>query len=190
MSDLVAATGMNRAGLYSAFGSKHQLYITSLARYREETEPEMRSIAMRALDRRPPERLDAPTVVADLLEVVLRHSKEGGFMVRAAVELADDPATMRRVQEAWSEVERDLTAILTVAADRGEMGGGSDPGRLARTVMVFIQGAFVVGHADEDDGRLVDAAAGLVELLDRHRPSATADPIRSQAPEDALESES
>nr|WP_277605241.1 TetR/AcrR family transcriptional regulator [Glycomyces sp. L485] len=189
MSDLVAATGMNRAGLYSAFGSKHQLYITALARYREDTEPEMRSIARRALDRAAFERLDAPRVVGDILEVVARHSKQGGFVVRAAVELADDPVTMRRVQEAWSELERDLAAILARAVEVGEM-DGVDPVGLARTLLVFIQGAFVVGHADEDDVRLDDAAAGLVALLDRHRPSATADPIRSQAPDDALLSES
>ena len=92
MSDLVAATGMNRAGLYSSFGSKHQLYITALARYREDTEPEIRAIVRRALDRPAAERLDAPRVVGDVLDVVARHSKEGGFLVRAAVELADDPA--------------------------------------------------------------------------------------------------
>ncbi|WP_460496964.1 TetR/AcrR family transcriptional regulator [Glycomyces tarimensis] len=185
MSDLVAATGMNRAGLYSAFGSKHQLYITALARYREDTEPEIRAIARGALDAGPAERVDAPRVVGDILQVVARHSKEGGFVVRAAVELADDPATMRRVQEAWSELELDLAAILARAADAGEM-SGVDPRRLARTILVFIQGAFVVGHADEDDHRLDEATAGLVALLDRHRPSATADPIRSQAPNDAL----
>ncbi|WP_211116517.1 TetR/AcrR family transcriptional regulator [Glycomyces buryatensis] len=165
MSDLVAATGMNRAGLYSAFGSKHQLYITALARYREDTEPELRAIARRALDRPSSERLDAPRVVADLLEVVARHSKEGGFVVRAAVELADDPATVRRVQEAWAELERDLAAILALAVERGEMDPAADPERLARTALVFIQGSFVVGHADEDDRRLNDAAAGLVDLL-------------------------
>lgn len=190
MSDLVAATGMNRAGLYAAFGSKHQLYITALGRYREDTEPELRSIARRALDRRDDEPVDAPRVVADLLEVVARHSKEGGFVVRAAVELADDPATMRRVQEAWTELERDLAAILARAVERGEMDAGAEAARLARTVLVFIQGALVLGHADEEDHRLHDAAAGLVALLAAYRPSATDEEIRSQAADDALLNES
>lgn len=190
MSDLVAATGMNRAGLYAAFGSKHQLYITALGRYREDTEPELRAITRRALDRPDGERVDAPLVVTDLLDVVARHSKEGGFVVRAAVELADDPATMRRVQEAWTELERDLAAILAQAVERGEMDAATDTGRLARTVLVFVQGALVIGHADEDDRRLADAAAGLVGLLSAHSPSATAEAIRSQAPDDALLNES
>lgn len=198
MSDLVAATGMNRAGLYAAFGSKHQLYITALGRYREDTEPELRSIAHRALERTAEssgdtgeeERLDAPRVVADLLEVVARHSKEGGFVVRAAVELADDPATMRRVQEAWTELERDLAALLARAVERGEMDPGTAPDRLARTVLVFIQGALVLGHADEDDHRLAEAAIGLVGLLASYRPSATDEEIRSQAADDALLNES
>lgn len=190
MSDLVAATGMNRAGLYAAFGSKHQLYITALGRYREDTEPELRAITRRALDRAEGERLDAPLVVADLLDVVARQSKEGGFVVRAAVELADDPATMRRVQEAWTELERDLAAILARAVERGEMDAAADTGRLARTALVFIQGALVIGHADEDERRLADAAAGLVDLLSAHSPSATAEEIRSQAPDEALLNES
>jgi TetR/AcrR family transcriptional repressor of nem operon len=190
MSDLVAATGMNRAGLYAAFGSKHQLYITALGRYREDTEPELRSIARRALDRGEEDRIDAPRAVGDLLDVVIRHSKEGGFVVRAAVELADDPATMRRVQEAWTELERDLAAILARAVERGEMDPAADPEQLARTALVFIQGALVIGHADEEDHRLADATAGLVGLLESHRPSATAEAIRSQAPDDALLNES
>lgn len=200
MSDLVAATGMNRAGLYAAFGSKHQLYITALGRYRDDTEPELRSIARRALDAGVPSgpgaeagaagRLDAPRVVGDLLDVVIRQSKSGGFVVRAAVELADDPATMRRVQEAWTELERDLAAILARAVETGEMDPAADPDRLARTALVFVQGALVVGHADEDDARLADAAAGLVGLLAAHRPSATAEEIRSHAPDDALLNES
>lgn len=190
MSDLVAATGMNRAGLYAAFGSKHQLYITALGRYREDTEPELRSIAHRALERKDDERVDAPRVVGDLLDIVARHSKEGGFVVRAAVELADDPATMRRVQEAWTELERDLAAILARAVERGEMDPAADPDRLARTVLVFVQGALVLGHADEDDHRLADAAAGMVALLADYSPSATDEEIRSQAADDALLNES
>jgi TetR/AcrR family transcriptional repressor of nem operon len=190
MSDLVAATGMNRAGLYAAFGSKHQLYITALGRYREDTEPELRAIARGVLDRGEQEPVDAPRAVADLLDVVVRHSKDGGFVVRAAVELADDPATMRRVQEAWTELERDLAAILARAVERGEMDPAADPERLARTALVFFQGALVIGHADEDDRRLADAVAGLVGLLAAHRPSATAEAIRSQAPDDALLNES
>jgi len=190
MSDLVAATGMNRAGLYAAFGSKHQLYITALGRYREDTEPELRSIAHRALERKDDERVDAPRVVGDLLDIVARHSKEGGFVVRAAVELADDPATMRRVQEAWTELERDLAAILARAVERGEMDPAADPDRLARTILVFVQGALVLGHADEDDHRLADAAAGMVALLAAYSPSATDEEIRSQAADDALLNES
>lgn len=192
MSDLVAATGMNRAGLYAAFGSKHQLYITALQRYRDDTEPELRAIARRATAREAADDdpADALRAVAEILDVVVRHSKEGGFVVRAAVELADDPATMRRVQDAWTDLERDLAAILARAVERGELDPAADPGRLARTALVFVQGALVTGHADEDDSRLADAAAGLVDLLASYRPSATAAPIRSQAADDALLNES
>ncbi|MEU6861567.1 TetR/AcrR family transcriptional regulator [Glycomyces sp. NPDC046736] len=190
MSDLVAATGMNRAGLYAAFGSKHQLYITALGRYRDDTEPELRAVTRRALEAPEGEPVDVPKVLAEVLDVVSRHAADGGFVVRAAVELADDPATMRRVQDAWTDLERDLAAILARAVERGEMDDSADTARLARTALVFIQGALVVGHADEDEARLGDAAAGLVGLLAAHRPSATAEEIRSQAPDDALLNES
>jgi TetR/AcrR family transcriptional repressor of nem operon len=191
MSDLVAATGMNRAGLYAAFGSKHQLYITALQRYRDDTEPELRAIARRAADRdaEQPEN-GVLGAIGELLDVVVRQSKEGGFIVRAAVELADDPATMRRVQDAWNDLERDLAAILARAVERGEIAPAADPDRLARTALVFVQGALVTGRADEDDGRLADATAGLVDLLASYSPSATAAPIRSQAADEALLNES
>ncbi|GAA2299336.1 TetR/AcrR family transcriptional regulator [Glycomyces scopariae] len=189
MSDLVAATGMNRAGLYAAFGSKHQLYITALQRYRDDTEPELRAVSRRAEDE-DDSGGDALGALADLLDVVVRHSKEGGFIVRAAVELADDPATMRRVQDAWNDLEADLAAILARAVAGGELDPAADAGRLARTALVFVQGALVTGHADEDESRLADAAAGLVDLLASYRPSATAAPMRSQAADDALLNES
>ncbi|RRR99793.1 TetR/AcrR family transcriptional regulator [Glycomyces terrestris] len=193
MSDLVAATGMNRAGLYAAFGSKHQLYITALQRYRDDTEPELRAITRRAVD---PGTGDEQTAtgaldaIGDLLDVVVRHSKEGGFIVRAAVELADDPATVRRVQDAWDDLEHDLAAVLARAVAQGELDPAADPARLARTALVFVQGALVTGHADENEARLADAAAGLVDLLASYRPSATAAPIRSQAADEALLNES
>jgi TetR/AcrR family transcriptional repressor of nem operon len=192
MSDLVAATGMNRAGLYAAFGSKHQLYITALQRYRDDTEPELRAIARRAAEPGTGDEQagDALGAIGDLLDVVVRHSKEGGFIVRAAVELADDPATVRRVQDAWNDLEHDLAAILARAVELGELDPAADPDRLARTALVFVQGALVTGHADEDESRLADAAAGLVDLLASYRPSATAAPIRSQAADDALLNES
>ncbi|GAA1663376.1 TetR/AcrR family transcriptional regulator [Glycomyces endophyticus] len=189
MSDLVAATGMNRAGLYAAFGSKHQLYITALQRYRDDTEPELRAISRRAAEEGEPGD-DALRALGELLDVVVRHSKEGGFIVRAAVELADDPATMRRVQDAWNDLEHELAAILARAVAQGELDAAADPGRLARTALVFVQGALVTGHADEDESRLADAAAGLVDLLASYSPSATAAPIRSQAADDALLNES
>ena len=53
LDDLVAATGMNRPSLYAAFGDKRDIYLKTLARYREQS----RAIGVEILADDPPLRV-------------------------------------------------------------------------------------------------------------------------------------
>src|SRR5580704_19172976 len=53
LDDLVAATGMNRPSLYAAFGDKRDIYLKTLARYREQS----RTIGVEILADDPPLRI-------------------------------------------------------------------------------------------------------------------------------------
>src|SRR5579859_1141394 len=53
LDDLVAATGMNRPSLYAAFGDKRDIYLKTLAHYREQS----RAIGVKILADDPPLRI-------------------------------------------------------------------------------------------------------------------------------------
>jgi len=58
LSDIIAATGMGKASLYSAFGNKQEMYLKALARY-EALMVDSAVAILRAGDRPPLERINA-----------------------------------------------------------------------------------------------------------------------------------
>ncbi|QSB05493.1 TetR/AcrR family transcriptional regulator [Natronoglycomyces albus] len=158
MSDLVAATGMNRASLYSTFGSKHQLYLAALTYWRNRSEAQAHAV-MGADDA-------FFDMLANVLKVVARQAREGNLMVSAAVELAaGDPLTSRRVRETWTKSEADLKRVLHQAKATGQLSASVDVEQLARTILVFLQGMYVVGRVEEEEGWVASAAQGIQALL-------------------------
>lgn len=160
MSDLVAATGMNRASLYSTFGSKHQLYLAALTYWRNRCDAQIRSVIG--------EGQSFSDLVREVLAVVSRQAKEGNLIVGAAVELAgDDPLTSQRVRESWTKTETEIRHILQQAEASGRLEPSVDIPTLASTVLVFLQGLYVVGRVEEGEGWIEAASAGIEALLKR-----------------------
>ncbi|MGW2189368.1 TetR/AcrR family transcriptional regulator [Streptomyces sp. NPDC001719] len=164
LADLVERLGIARASLYATFGSKRELYLKALERYGEQSDPRIVEElsqpgpalpAVRALVRR----------FAD--EATCDDLRRGCFVTNTAVELAaHDPAAARRVGESWQGLETALVSALMRARAQGELPAGRDPVALARMLMVLMQGMRVVGKADPGPGRLRDAAAQALSLLD------------------------
>ncbi|MEU5422436.1 TetR/AcrR family transcriptional regulator [Streptomyces sp. NPDC001407] len=164
LADLVERLGIARASLYATFGSKRELYLKALERYGEQSDPRIVEElsqpgpalpAVRALVRR----------FAD--EATCDDLRRGCFVTNTAVELAaHDPAAAHRVGESWQGLETALASALMRARAQGELPAGRDPVALARMLMVLMQGMRVVGKADPGPGRLRDAAAQALSLLD------------------------
>ncbi|MFI1178755.1 TetR/AcrR family transcriptional regulator [Streptomyces sp. NPDC020799] len=164
LADLVERLGIARASLYATFGSKRELYLKALERYGEQSDPRIVEElsqpgpalpAVRALVRR----------FAD--EATCDDLRRGCFVTNTAVELAaHDPAAAHRVGESWQGLETALVSALMRARAQGELPAGRDPVALARMLMVLMQGMRVVGKADPGPGRLRDAAAQALSLLD------------------------
>lgn len=160
MSDLVAATGMNRASLYSTFGSKHQFYLATLTYWRNRCDIQIRAVMG--------EEQTFTDMVREVLAVVVRQAKEGNLMVGAAVELAgDDPLTSQRVRESWTKTETEIRHVLNKAGAGGHLEPTMDLRTLASTILVFLQGMYVVGRVEEEEGWVAAAAAGIEALLKR-----------------------
>ncbi|MFE9534082.1 TetR/AcrR family transcriptional regulator [Streptomyces sp. NPDC006691] len=165
MADLVEHLGIGRASIYATFGNKHELYLKALDRYAEH-----RDAALLA-------ELSAPGPALPAVRGVVRRfaaestaedSRLAGCLVtNTAAELAPhDHAAARRVELSWGHIETLLHSALVRAQAQGELPAHRDPRGLARLLLVFFQGARVVGKASADPGRVRDAAEQMLTLLD------------------------
>ncbi|MFI0899168.1 TetR/AcrR family transcriptional regulator [Streptomyces sp. NPDC020983] len=163
MSMLVERLGVARAGIYAAFGSKHDLYLLALRRYGEQRDP----VLLEELSRPGP----ALPAVRALVERFAAESADDGlrrgcFVTNTAVELAPrDSAAARQVEAGWAVLETALTSALLRARAQGELPAGRDPRGLARMLLVLLQGMRVVGRAGADPERSRDAAAQALALI-------------------------
>jgi TetR/AcrR family transcriptional repressor of nem operon len=151
MADLVEATGVARAGLYATFGGKHELYLLALERYVQQRDPQLVA------------ELAGPGPVLPAIRGVLHDfvasARDGCFVVSAAVEhLPRDAAVAVGVEGSWKTVEVALTAALIRARESGELTRSAEPRRLARFVLVVLQGIRVVGKGPDGAARARDAA--------------------------------
>jgi TetR/AcrR family transcriptional repressor of nem operon len=164
MTDLVRHLGIARASIYATFGGKHDLYVKAFERYLQTRDP----LVVEALSQPGP----ALPAVRALVEVYAKESlcdehRRGCMVVNAAVELmARDPQVARRVEASWDSLETALTSALTRARAQGEISAGKDPRTLARFLLVMMQGIRVLGRAHPDPGRLRDATAQALAVLD------------------------
>jgi TetR/AcrR family transcriptional repressor of nem operon len=158
MTDLVTETGVARASLYATFGSKHDLYLLALQRYVQQRDPAL------------VERLAGPGPALPAIKAVLddfaADAKRGCFVVSAAVEqLPADPAAALSVETSWETLEVALTSALIRARGSGELVAAADPRRLARFILVVLQGMRVVGKGRTGGIRARDAAAEAYAAL-------------------------
>ncbi len=164
MADLVRHLGIARASIYATFGGKHDLYVRAFERYLQARDPDV----VEALSQPGPALPAVRSLVEAYAEESLRDERRRGCMVvNAAVEIMPrDPQIARRVEASWDTLETALTSALTRARAQGEISGEKDPRALARFLLVMMQGMRVLGRAHPDPGRIRDAAAQALAVLD------------------------
>jgi TetR/AcrR family transcriptional repressor of nem operon len=165
VADLVEHLGIGRASIYATFGSKHELYLRALDRYRVSRDPALLS----ELSQQGPA---LPAVRAVVRRFAAEASSDdrrgkGCFVTNTATELgAHDTAAACRVEASWEQIETSLHSALVRARAQGELSADRDPRTLARMLLVLMQGLRVVGKASSDPGRVRDAAEQALRLLD------------------------
>ncbi|MVU82848.1 TetR family transcriptional regulator [Nocardia sp. ET3-3] len=163
MSDLVEHLGIAKASIYATFGGKRELYLKSLERYLESTDP----VIMAELSQPGP----VMPAVRALVERFIREASSpdsylGCMVVNSAVEMARrDEAVARLVESSWAHLETTLNSALLRARSQGELSMESDPRALARFLLVFFQGIRVLERTPDSAARLRDAAKIAVSAL-------------------------
>jgi len=164
MADLVQHLGIARASIYATFGGKHDLYVKAFERYLQTRDPDVVEVLSQPGPALPAVR---SLVEAYAEESLCDERRRGCMVVNAAVEVMPrDPQIARRVEASWDTVETALTSALTRARAQGEISGEKDPRALARFLLVMMQGLRVLGRAHPDPGRIRDATAQALAVLD------------------------
>ncbi|MFF3724305.1 TetR/AcrR family transcriptional regulator [Streptomyces erythrochromogenes] len=144
IQDLVDALGINRSSMYSAYGSKHDLYLKALDLYcAVEADRARQSLA--ESDTGPA----LPVLRAFLLSYVdsaLADPLRGGCMVTHGVleRLPGDEKAAQRLGGALGSLEEAFAYLLLRARAAGELAPGTDVRSTARFLVTLTQGLRVM----------------------------------------------
>lgn len=160
ISDLVDATGINRASLYAVFKDKRGLFVACLHRY-EERQREG-TLARLAREMEPREAILATFDIARA--PASECGLEGCFMINTALELSPhDPAIRDLVQQSFGRVEAFYRERIATAQAAGTIRADLDPGYTAEALLGLLIGLRVLMRA----GARCDAAPASIAMQAR-----------------------
>ena len=143
VSDLVAATGINRASLYNGFGEKRGLFLQSLRRYDRRE----RAAFLDRLARDLPPR-DAIAAAFAAAASGRDDAPAGCLLVNTALELAPhDPEMQALVNSAFDGVQSFFRDRIRAAQRDGTVPAGIDAQPAAQTLLGLFLGLRVLQRA-------------------------------------------
>ena len=163
LSDLLEHLGIGKGSFYNTFGSKHELYLRALDRYRSQ----MGDLLVAELGESGP----VKPAIRGLLEAISEQDlgdleRRGCMVVNAATELVPrDAEAERRVVSNFVRLQDALRATISRGQSTGEIPADKDPAALARFLVTLIQGLRVVGKATCDRAALEDTIDVALETL-------------------------
>ncbi|MGI9616041.1 MAG: TetR/AcrR family transcriptional regulator [Acidimicrobiales bacterium] len=172
ITDLEDATGLARARLYAAFGTKRQMLHLSIDYYLDgPLEMVFRRVDEGGLDAI----ADWFQAIAQLRERQPHKAMMGCLVVNSLVELGDsDPEVNERGNRYRARILHAFTSALDVATDRGETDG--DNTQRANIALMLLLGIFVSiksGTEASTIKTLADAATSVIDSwrTDNQQPS-------------------
>ena len=142
MQDLVAGMGIQKASLYATFGDKHQLYLTALRRYQQQTFEELTAHLAGATS--------PLAAIREFVDEVFEHTakdgRKGCLCVNANIELAPhDGDVAELLRQHHERMETLLAATLERARSLGEIARKADPRSLATFLLGVVVAINVLG---------------------------------------------
>ncbi len=145
MSDLVAATGINRGSIYAAFTDKHTLFVRALKHYDRNHRSDF--LADIRKSHRPKQAILAvfDTVIASTAG---GKNRSGCLIVNTALELsAHDSEVEKIVRRSFVEVERFFRTMIEEGHDDGSIPVTRDPVETARGLLGLLLGLRVLSRS-------------------------------------------
>jgi AcrR family transcriptional regulator len=161
MDRLVAETGISKTSMYKHFRTKEDL-ILAVLRLRDEQFRNWLFRRMAELAESPRQQLIA---MFDALEEWFSEpGYQGCMFIKASSEYQDADHLIHRQS---ADHKRLLASHITELATKA---GLSDPGALARQLLILKEGAIVTAHFGHTANAAQDAKAAAVRLINVHSP--------------------
>ncbi len=164
LGDLTSAMGISKSSFYETFGSKHDLLLSAMGRYKATT----LAMAIGILESDTPAR-EAITKVFDyVIRTIFEDGdRRGCFLGNCIVEAGDkDDAVAKEVAEGFA----DFTDAFAKAVKRGQVAGdisiSHEPMALARFLGSNISGMRIAAKAGADRRYLEDIVRVVMAALD------------------------
>lgn len=168
VEDLAACTGLNRAAIYTAYGSKQKLFEALLGRYRAQiTAPRLAP-------------LQAEDASLEQLEEFFRRfrnlaaeeSRLGCLMCLTAAEVSPHfPSVARIVTSYLDELGRLFRRALLNARRRGEVRPRTDATRTANYLTGAVLGLMALVRSPAHRAAITDYLDGVLSLLHNLQPT-------------------
>ncbi len=164
IQDLVDGLGINRASMYDTWGDKHNLYMKSLERYRQNASSqllnEIRSNKS-ALD------ILKGFLKSNARESALDPEKKGCFMINSISELANSDDSVNELTSKHRKTfEGVLAEIIREGQESGEIQRKFDSEVLARFLYSTVSGIRVIGKGTISEKELAEVVEVALSALD------------------------
>jgi TetR/AcrR family transcriptional regulator, transcriptional repressor for nem operon len=162
LADLMAATGLQKGGIYRHFSSKEELAAEAFD-YAWKAAVETR---MQHLDQASSGLEKLKQLIANFVE--LRSPVGGGCPILNTATDADDgnPILRERVAKALRSWSTRLQAIVREAATAGETRVGVDPKNVASLIIASLEGAMMMSRIERSPGTLRRVQQHLNRYID------------------------
>lgn len=164
MQELVSFLGISRASLYDTFGSKQDLFLESLAKYRTNNEVRMGKLMEREI---PSKEFIAIFLQKAIDESIDDEHQKGCFYVNCAVELASqDEVIAKLVKENMERNEQFFSQLIQKGQENGEISTSKDATALGRFFFSTLSGLKVMAKTTKDISVLLDVKKVALSVLD------------------------
>jgi AcrR family transcriptional regulator len=162
MQDVMEATGLEKGGLYRHFTSKEELAAEAF-----------RFALGRAVKIRTGDLADIEGAVEKLRYAVERFvdtpsPMQGGCpLMNTAIDADDGNPVLRKLaSQGIQDWKARLAKIVEQGLKRGEIRKGTEPRRVANTIIATLEGALMISRLEGSRAALKDAQATLGDMLD------------------------
>lgn len=164
LSDLTSAMDISKSSFYATFGSKHDLFISTIERY-------VASVTSQIVDAA---KMDAPArkIIRALFDRAVERmlkpeSRRGCYLNNCAIEVSrTDVDAADAVAHGLEIMEGAFLELVQRGQREGGIGVHHDARAVARYLTATVNGILVLGKAKPDADRLYDVADVAMSALD------------------------